>query len=75
MCNENADTAGLDTSNRFKTYPVFSVYKMRQIQRCGTGHYPVMKDYKNEWFIAVDCSFLGYVSKLEIKYKTEKPAP
>ena len=49
--------------------------KMRQIQRCDTGHYPVMNDYKNEWFIAVDCSFLGYVSKLEIKYKTEKPAP
>ena len=44
MCNENADTAGLDTSDRFKTYPVFSVYKMWQIQRCDTGHYSVMKD-------------------------------
>ena len=44
MCNENADTAGLDTLDRFKTYPVLSVYKKRQIQRCDTGHYPVMKD-------------------------------
>ena len=44
MCNENADTAGLDTLDHFKTYPVLNVYKKRQIQRCDTGHYPVMKD-------------------------------